>query len=109
MPKTKGQVQQHHPKIPTKPPCPVPSAKASESDQNLTDAVSKIRDPSPPVPEYLSYSIPMTVAGTLLFTVVPSPNCPAEFSPQHLTVPPATAHIWAAPAAIAVTPVKPEI
>jgi hypothetical protein len=40
--------------------------------------------------------------------VVPFPNCPFTFRPQHLAAPPAAiAHVWASPAARDVAPVRP--
>jgi hypothetical protein len=53
---------------------------------------------------------PTTSTGVARLLVVPSPNWPSLFEPQHLT-PPAlvSAHLWLEPAAIAITPLcKPE-
>ena len=48
---------------------------------------------------------PDTLTGTLLWAVVPSPSCPAEFLPQHLTPPLlVTAHVWFSPTETDCTP-----
>jgi hypothetical protein len=44
---------------------------------------------------------PATFTGVRLLVVVPSPSCPAELLPQHLTPPEVvSAHVWLSPASI---------
>jgi hypothetical protein len=47
---------------------------------------------------------PITSTGILLFVVVPSPNCPLLFNPQHFICPlDKSAQVWYSPAAMAAT------
>jgi hypothetical protein len=63
--------------------------------------------PSPAL-TVVAFVIPSTSTGVLENVVVPLPNCPEPFQPQHLTVPLAiSAQVEAPPALTAVAPVTP--
>ena len=62
---------------------------------------------SQPRPWWTAFKL-RTVMGRRRVVIVPSPNSPAAFEPQHATVPPRrTAQVWVAPVETAIASCRP--